>query len=114
MNTKTAFLVYRPVMDYEESLNPYFICATRQEAEAAAKKMCDYAQRLAKRMPEYTEEEEEKDTDGSVWVEKDTQRRVLFEKAKWPFGMNLRSDIVGFYRLTFDPSCVSVMELPLI
>lgn len=112
MNTKTAFLVYRPVMDYEESLSPYFICETKREAEAAAQKMCEYAQQLADLMPEYTNEEE--DTDNSEWIKVDEKRAEILRKAHWPFGVNLSADISGFYKLEFNPSCVSVMELAFI
>lgn len=111
---KTAFLVYRPVMNYEESMTPYFFCETKEQADAAAQKMCDYAQRLTKKLPVYTREEEEQDTDSSVWSEKDEKRRDILAKARWPFGVNLQYDISGFYDQEFDPSCVQVMELPIV
>jgi hypothetical protein len=97
-----AFLVYRPVMDYEESLVPYLIFKSGRSAAAAVKRMRDYAQAIQEKIPEY-------DSESETWWD---DRMAVVKAAKWPFGIDLSGDI-GYGYSKFNPASVDLMPLPL-
>lgn len=83
-----VWLVYRPAAPYEESDTPYFVCLTEQEARACADKMIRFLGRLSKRFPSA-------DYPGNMttqeWKAYCNRLWSIFNKAKWPFGIDLRS-----------------------
>lgn len=107
----SVFLIHRPVMDYEESLKPYFVCFTRDDAEIALSQMRAFAAKLVARMPEIPSDDD--DPDGSKYLAADAKRRAILKRARWPFGVDLSSDFDGFSTQTFNPACVDSMELEL-
>lgn len=108
----TAFLVYRPVMDYEESLQPYLICDSKESAEAALGQIIKFMLRLTKRLPVYPSDEN--DPDGIEWQKVDDQRRETIASAKFPFGLDELSQDVpcAFGATEYDTSSVKFMRLP--
>ena len=123
-----VFLVYRPSLDYEDSLAPYFICYSRIEADEAVGLIVAFMQRLLKRLPEYPEEDGDHDPaedEAAAAKAKDvlveaqiaaTDRKdAIVKKARWPFGLTgLADDITldcGEWK--WNPGSVEVMPLPL-
>jgi hypothetical protein len=104
------FLIYRPVMDYEESLNPYLVCSSREVAEQVVKKVRKFMDKLAAKMPEYPPDEEDPDNSGYIAAEQ--KRREILDAAKWPYGLDLRWDLKGFATVEFDHGRIEIMELP--
>ncbi len=99
----SAFLVYRPVLDYEESLTPYFVCATKEEADIAAARMNAFLTRVSKRFPSI-----DHSLEAGEWCRLNDQRTQRLNKVRWPFGIDLRDDMCdyGFHNV------VQVMTLP--
>ncbi len=97
-----VWLVYRPAHGYEESITPYFVCATEDEARACAEKMNAFLLRVAKRLPVVDFELEDE-----VWVAANRKREALLAKIRWPFGISLEYDLSDAESLTI----VQVMEL---
>jgi hypothetical protein len=105
--TKTAYLVYRPVMDYEESMNPYFICMTQKEADDAVRKMHKFCERLINRLPKNNQE-----LSYEEWSAIDDHQRKILREAKWPFGVDLSDDFRLFSGTNeFCLGCIEVMQL---
>lgn len=90
-----AYLVYRPVMNYEESEEAHFICSTQEKAEEAVQRIRDFCYRLIKELEPLT-------------------MRGRVEKLKvikWPFDANYSCDIWSL--IQFTPEHVGWRELPL-
>lgn len=100
--SNTAYLVYRPVMDYEESLSPYLIFSTAGKAEKAVTTIRVYAQSVQDKVPEY-------DSESETWW---NEREAVVKAAEWPFGIDLSGDI-GYGYSKFNSNCIEMMELPL-
>jgi hypothetical protein len=83
-----ACLVYRPAHGYEESITPYFICPTEASAKACAAQMNTFLSRVAKRLPPVDGELETE-----VWSALNDKREAALAKVRWPFGINLETDI---------------------
>jgi len=101
-------LVYRPVMDYEESMEPYFICRNKHEAEAAVNYMKRFMAELIKALPEYPEDG---DAEPDLWTERDEARRRLLAGVLWPFGIDLHREI-EYGASRWDENSIAVTELP--
>lgn len=112
---KTAFLVYRPVMDYEESITPYAIADTKEEADALADKMRDWCKRQAaklKRIPEVGASDEE-------WDAYDEALEVMRRKNP-PLGIkelvqSVESDssnVFGEDSMEYNENAIAILELP--
>ena len=111
---KTMFLVYRPVIQYEESIEPHVICDSREEADQVKRSVYEFMQRLAKRLPKYPGDDVP-DEDFALYTAVDQRRREILAKAKWPYGIDMHSDLPSgssFFDSVGD--CLSVMELPVV
>jgi hypothetical protein len=84
----TVWLVYRPAHGYEESMNPYFVCPTAELAKACAARMNAFLSRVAKRLPPVDFELE-----AETWSALEEKRDAALAKVRWPFGIDLRSDM---------------------
>lgn len=97
-----VWLVYRPAHGYEESIENYFACATKAAAQAAADRMNAFLERLAKRLPDI----DDGDADWTEeWQARYDRREAMLNKARWPFGVDLRND------LDLGAHVVQVMEI---
>lgn len=124
---KTAYLIYRPVLDYEESEIPYLISLTREDAEAIRQQMLDHANELLTQMPPgSTDDEYEAERDGLKFFSDPEERndydceicdarRKILKEAKWPFGIDLSYDM-DVYSNTMKvlSGIVEIRELPLV
>lgn len=113
----TAYLIYRPVMDYEESETPYLICLTKERAEEVRIEMVAFAERLLTRFKSLYDTEGDR-LENTLWDEAQSKNTVLIEKAKWPHNIDLSSDLPRWDyckgRDRFDSSCVAIRELPIV
>jgi len=114
---KTAFLLYRPVLDYEESISPHMIFTTRQAAQAALDAMIAFANRLISKFPELGDDRPDNgDYMNPKWnpyFEAIEKRDAILEHAAWPYGISLRSDICTSEDRPLCSSVLEIMELPL-
>jgi hypothetical protein len=123
---KTAFLIYRPVLDYEESETPYLICISRERAEEVRKEILDHAQELITLMPPgSTDDEYEAERDGLKFFsdsqardaydcETCDKRRNILKEAKWPYGIDLGYDMDVYSSVVeLETGCIEIRELPL-
>lgn len=122
-----AWLVYRPVMDYEESETPYCICLTEGLAEETRKELVRFAESILPMLPRYpttcrnhaadqvlpfakTEEKREK-----AWFRASNKRHDILKRVAWPLGIDLHSDFrTSDDIVTFDASSIAVRKLPLV
>lgn len=124
---KTAYLIYRPVMDYEESEIPYCICLTKEVAEARRAEMVLFAIEVAGNLPKFptTEHWEAKDQDrefvdcearcGTRRAEIYWERIDSCEDIEWPYKIELSGDIRLHDDIaSFDESSIQIRELPLV
>lgn len=95
---KTAYLVYKPILEYEDSIDPYCICLSKEDAEAAQNKIIDWYKNIIKKLPEepdesihWMDDEEEttrkKEIHDNLWIaahEKSEKVKEKFFKKK-PF-----------------------------
>ncbi len=122
-----AFLVHRPIMDYEESITPYFVCLTREAADAAVNCIGEFMAGLLKRLPRYPEEQtdapdwEEAAGDlpggaSDAWFKADRRKNAILSKARWPLGLGgLGGDVFWqFEEWTWNTASVAVIELPIL
>lgn len=100
-------LIYRPVMDYEESETAYFVCSSNEVANECVRVMRAFMERLLKRLPKYPDDDES----DVEWENTDTKRRAILAKTRWPFGVDLSSEI-RFSTNEWDSSSLAVRELP--
>ena len=106
------FLIYRPVTDYEESETAYFICNDEETTKAVVERIVTFANRLAARLPLHPEDDGT-DEGFELWQAVEDKRRAIIDRARWPFGLDLKSDIPSMGR-TFDTSTVAYRPLPVI
>jgi hypothetical protein len=105
----TAFLVYRPVLQYEESMTPLVICSCGEIAETVKTEILRYAKRLAKRLPEFPSDEED-DPEALKWAAVSDKREKIFKKARWPYAVDLKDDITSDNEI--DDGVLDIMQLP--
>jgi hypothetical protein len=112
---KSVFLIFRPVLDYEDSLTPHFVCETREQAQLIIDRVLEYAERLLRRLPIYDPQNwaAETDPDLILYTELSGKRRAILEKARWPYGLNLESDLPGLSDMmpTINHGILEIMEL---
>jgi hypothetical protein len=101
---KKAFLIYRPE-DYDKTAEHYLVCNTLKDAQTAIKIIIEFCEKLKQEMP--TVPPNYYSLDWSIAIE---TRRKMLEKAKWPFGVNLRNEVDT--DRAFDRSCLEIKELP--
>ena len=111
---KTAFLIYRPVMDYEESETPYFICLTKQDAEKAESEMIAFAKALMLGL-ESLYDEDCNLVDDDEYDKRSDRNHAKLKSVQWPFGIDLSEDFPWKdFMPSFNEGCVAVRELPLV
>lgn len=112
---KTAFLLHRPVMDYEESINPHLIFTNRRSAHKACREIQEWAQRVFDTMPEMPEESygDPPVTDDQRFVVHDAREAHIKAAGAPPYGWEFGYLDLSPYIDSFNRECVSVMELPL-
>lgn len=114
---KTAFLIYRPVMDYEESETSYLICTTLKKAEKVRFEMIVFANDILASMKSLYDEEGDQ-LQQEAWQEAMDFNRAKIAACKWPYDIDLESDIDQWNfqqgSTRFDATCIAVRELPLI
>lgn len=106
-----VFLVYRPVLQYEESMEPFVVCDTPEDAQAVVDKVMSYANRLIERLPQYPPDDEP-DEDGSKWTAADDKREALVKRLRWPFGIDLRHDVCHKERGETVSGLLEIMFVP--
>lgn len=106
----TAFLLYRPVMDYEESIEPNLIFTTRTRAQKAKRAIVEAATALIDSFPEWPDgcDSFAQRVETEVWQ----QRADMVRDFVAPFGWDLKNDISAEDE-RFGVSCIDIMELPL-
>jgi hypothetical protein len=82
------WLIYRPVMDYEESEESYAVCDTQAEALLVVRECLEYYSRLLESLPDVPD-----DIDAPDWDEKHDERRAKVAAAVWPYGIDLSQDV---------------------
>lgn len=86
---KTAYLIYRPVMDYEDSESPYLITLTEEAAKAVVLNICLSCQKIASQLLHKDVSLPEKEWETAV-----SHNEKTLKNAKWPYGLdNLIYDI---------------------
>lgn len=103
-----VFLVFRPVLDYEDSLTPFLVCDTQGEATAVCDQVIAYANRLINRLPQYPSESACDDQ----WMAVHEKRQAILARARWPLGINLESDISRRERGDSASGLLETMFLP--
>lgn len=104
-----AYLVYKPVMDYEESIEPYFICKTLEEANKRKDRIIKFCKTLHNKLPICPNvNDESTDEQWTKWGEIENTIRLMIAEAKYPYGLDLRYESSHFE----DGGFVDVMVLP--
>lgn len=104
---KTAYLIYRPVMDYEESETSYAVCKTENLANAMKDQMLQELDALTKALPIRGEDLEDKE-----WMSRNDARLEMIKNHKWAFGISLESDVPWSNGEDADMGCVKVSPIP--
>ncbi len=104
----TSFLVYRPVIQYEESIEPYLICSSKVEAETIVETVKAFLQNLFASLPESPE------IDGPEYLEIFDKRTEIINSAQWPFGLNALKQDLNEFTHRLDLTVIAYQELPLI
>lgn len=97
----SAYLIYRPVMDYEESEEAHFICSTQEKAEEAVQRIRDFCADLAAKINPLEVNE----------------RHAELANTKWLLNVDYSADFDNVYSDTntvqFNPAYIAWRELPL-
>ena len=113
MTDRKVYLVYRPIMDYEESMQPILVAPTRERADAVAEEIRNWCQRQER--VEFPNTGDDAADDAAMDEYHAAQERI--RNAAWPYGECVKdvllTDLIYNDR-DFDPSSVAVMVLPLI
>jgi hypothetical protein len=83
-----AYLIYRPVMDYEESMTPYFVTETSGSAQLMITHMIAEAKAFSKKLPSL-----DQDLDDQTWSNNNDKRNDMLKKRKWAYGIDLSRDL---------------------
>lgn len=105
----SAYLLYRPVMDYEESMTPHMIFSTQKAGEEAVRKIQEWGKRVFETMPPRPEQS---NTDDEYEDMMDAREKHIKDSCPAPFDWNFSSDLSNWSD-RFDTSCVGLLELPL-
>ena len=112
---KTAYLIYRPVMDYEESEESYLICKSRDRAEKVRDEMIHYAKILLQNRLESLYDEDGNTLPDAEYSVREEGNYESIKSANWPYGINLGMDSPWRdFRPHFNEKCISIRELPLV
>lgn len=92
---RKVWLIYRPVLGYEESQIPLAVCLTKQEAEDAVDRARKKVSNLIKKLPHRPQYEALDPLDMSAeWEKYYSDLQMALKKFVWPFSMNLESDFI--------------------
>lgn len=102
-----VWIVYRPVLNYEESIRNYLAFANEQDAQRAAQRINDFFADFCRRLERLPDPNEHGISNDEFSKRFDRHQDVI-NKAKWPFGISFEYDIghIG--------NVVEVMEMRLI
>ncbi len=111
---KTVFLIYRPVMDYEESETAYLICSTAERADEVRAEMVSFAHLLLARLESLYDEEGEILPD-ELYFAREESNSLKVGAAEWPYGIDLSGDLPWRnWTAYFDEMSIAIRELPLV
>lgn len=104
-----AYLLYRPEMGHEESITPYAVFSTKEEAEKALTYIREWGTKVFNGMPDHYNNYESNSTDyNEAFDARANYCRTLIA----PFGVDMGIDL-NMFTTYFSPSCVAIMPLPL-
>lgn len=103
----TAFVLYRPVLDYEESEESQLVFSTKEKAESAQAVLLEWLHRVKAR---YEAVEERELGEDAAW---EAKGEIEAQECLAPFGWRFDSADTGRYGCPTGDSCVSIRELPL-
>lgn len=111
---KTAYLIYRPVMDHEESEESYLICSTKERAEEVRFEMITFCRQLLESLESLYDDSGDMLPD-EQYLAAEKRNYAKMENAKWPYSVSMSFDIPWRqYNTSFDAGCISIRELPLV
>ena len=99
---RIVFLIVRPAWDYEESSTNFFACESRKDAEEIIAEVMTYMARLHRRLPLYPGDDVP-DADGTLHFAVSERREALIKRARWPYGIDLHTDLPGGYEKVGAP-----------
>lgn len=102
-----VWIVYRPILNYEESIENYLAFAAEADANAAAKRINDFQVAVRARVARLPDISEDGISDDE-FVKRMGRRDKAIKNAKWPFGFSFE------YDLDHIGNVVEVMELRLV
>lgn len=100
-----AYLLYRPVIDYEESLDPIAIFTSKRKAELACRRIQEWGQRVFDTMPPLSDDKTEADYAA--------REKHLSNAGKAPYSWLFTISDLSAYNDRYAPESVAVVALDL-
>lgn len=115
----TTYLIYRPVLDYEESMDPLLTCATKARAEDVRQELIEWCIKTEKSLPQRPQDEygNHSDEGDEVFFELRHEAVEALRTAKYPFDLPELWEVFSAYHegFTHNPETfLAVMEIPLV
>jgi hypothetical protein len=118
---KKIYILYRPVLDYEESESSYLACKTLEQAQTVRAEIISECNKIASQLIyEWGEISDDE------YVEFHMRNQEVLGSAKWPYGLKqLKYDLqkhseYNYYQekfvesYVFNERAISIMELPIV
>lgn len=114
-----TYLIYRPVLDYEESMNPLLTCSTNERAEDVRQELIKWCHKTEKELPQRPKDEWGNSMDDTDDEFQNKRYKAVFDldSAKFPFGLAELKEVFSQFHEGFDhnpESFLSIMELNLV
>lgn len=109
-----TYLIYRPVLDYEESMVPLLCVITKERAEIVRREMIDWCISTEKSLPQINRDDYEDAGEGFSDQRYDA---VMALKGGFPYDCDALHEVFNRYFEGFDhqpESFLSIMELDLV
>jgi len=101
---KKIYILYRPVLDYEESETSYLACETREQAEKVRAEIISECNKIAANIHEWTALKSTKFPYGLSDLAYDMEN---IDEWSWEKGDHIKSR-------RFNENALSIMELPIV
>lgn len=108
--SETAFLLCRPVMGYEESIEPRLIFTSKLRAENARMRIINATDKFIKTLPPWPDGCDSLDAriESPVWE----QREEMSKAFRAPYGWVFCTSDLWIETERLDRSCIDITELP--
>lgn len=111
----TLYLIYRPCLDFEESMVPLLVCPSEEAAERIKAEVCAWCHAKLKSLPKLPRDTDDLRYEELFDLKSDARYKAIESIKRWPRGLSELKELFNAYLNDFEhapESFLQIMPLP--